>query len=300
MRPRLRRIGTVLRAGYDEWNRDNAMMLAAAVAFYASFSLAPLLVLLLNAGALLFGEEAARRRLLQFVTDAVGADAARAVERLIVAASQTDAGTTAVSVVLLVLSSSAMFRHLKVALNIVLDVPTKDEGGVLRFLKKRLFAAVVAIAGIVVVLSALGATAALAWLRANAPEMIGGAMVWRGAELLVSFGVVTLVFGAILKFVPDIELKWRYVAICAPLAALLFVTGQFLISIYLARARLTAAYGAAGSVVLLLVYVYFTVAVLLAAAELTEIFARNDAGFRHDRQRLQEGERYHARKTGQQ
>jgi membrane protein len=295
---RLQAVLALLRSAYEEWKRDNALMLAAAVSFYATFSLAPLLVLLLNAGAFVFGEHAARSRLLEFVDDAVGAKAARAVERLILAASKTDAGATAVSVVLLVLASSAVFRQLKIALNIVLDVPTKRDRGMLRFLKTRGFAALVAVIGIVLILSALGVTTALAWWRSNAPQAIEeAATVWRGVELGVSFTILIIVFGAILRFVPDIKVKWAHAGIGAALAALVFVGGQLLLSAYVAHARLTAAYGAAGSVVLLLVYVYFTVAVVLAAAELTEIFARGDLDFRDKRRRLQDVQNHKPRKA---
>ncbi len=293
MQRRLRSAAALTRATYREWQRDNGMMLAAAIAFYATFSIAPLLLLLLNAGALLFGEETARARLLALVTDAMGARAAEAVDRIIIAASRTDAGATVASVILLLLSASAVFRHLKTALNIVLDVPTKKESGVLRYLKNRVFAAVIVVAGIVLHLSALAAMTGVAWIRDNVPEILGEAAgLWRLAEMAVSYGLLAVVFAAILKFVPDIELKWRHVAIGAGLAALLFVTGQLLISAYLARASVTAAYGAAGSVVLLLLYVYFTAAVILASAELTERFARDDAEFRNDRRRAQDEQAY--------
>ena len=293
MHPRLRSAAALTRATWREWQRDNAMMLAAAIAFYATFSIAPLLLLLLNAGALLFGEEAARTRLIEMVSDAAGARAAGAVDRIIMAASRTDTGATVVSVILLLLSASAVFRHLKTALNIVLDVPTKKERGVVRYLKNRAFAAVIVVAGIALHVSALGAMTGVAWVRENLPEVLGDAAgLWRAAELGVSYGLLAIVFGAILKFVPDVELKWRHVAIGAGVGALVFVAGQQLISAYLARARVTAAYGAAGSVVLLLLYVYFTAAVILASAELTERFARDDAEFRDERHQAQAEEGY--------
>lgn len=298
MRNRLQHAMGILKRTGEQLRRDNAMMLAAAVAFYATFSLAPLLLLLLHAGALFLGRDAARQQLLDFVRDTAGPDAARAAGRVLIAASEADGGVTAVSMILLLLASSAVFRHLKAALNLVLDVPTKEERGFLRYLRNRVFAAAMAVTGIVVVISALGATAVLAWLRANAPESLGSAVVvWRGAELLVSFGVIAAVFAAVLKFVPDIRMKWRHAVAGAALAALLFTAGQLLISMYVSRTDFAAAYGAAGSVVLLLLYVYFTVAVILAAAELTEILARNDREFRDDRRRLQDGHHHHPRKS---
>lgn len=296
----LHRAAALLKATYEEWKGDNAMMLAAAVAFYATFSIAPLLVLIVTGGSLLFGEESAQRRLLDFVSEAIGARAAQAVGRLVLAASETDAGATTVSIVLLVLAASAVFRHLRIALNIVFDVPTREESGMLRFVKSRLFAALAVVIGIVLLLSALGMAAALAWWRENAPQpILGASFVWRATELLASFAVLAVVFATILKFVPDIALKWRSVATGALLAAFVFTGGQQMISLYVARASLTTVYGAAGSIVLILVYIYFAVAVLLAAAELTEILAREDREFRQDRRRLQDGERFEPQKSDQ-
>ncbi|MGZ5444754.1 MAG: YihY/virulence factor BrkB family protein [Thermoanaerobaculia bacterium] len=217
MQRRLRSAAALTRAIWREWQRDNGMMLAAAIAFYATFLIAPLLLLLLNAGALRFGEETARARLLALVADGAGARAAAAVDRIIIAP----------------------------------------------------------------------------WIRENLPEVLGDAGgLWRAAELVVSYSLPAIVFAAVLKFVPDVELKWRHVAIGAGVGALVFVGGQQLISAYLARARVTAAYGAAGSVVLLLLYVYFTAAVILLSAELTERFARDDAEFRSERLQAQAEQGY--------
>lgn len=298
MHARWPRIKRVLKDAWDEWKHDNAMMLAAAVAFYATFSLAPLLLLLLRAGAAIFGRAAARAQMLELVRDTAGANAARAVARVLAAASENDGGATAMSILLLLIASSAVFRHLKQALNLVLDVPTQADRGVVRFLKNRAFAALMALTGIVLVVGALGATAVLAWMRARAPQAIMRAVaVWRVAELLVSFAVLMLVFASILKFVPDIRMKWRHVAAGASLAALAFTAGQSLISVYVSRTSFSSSYGAAGSVVLLLLYVYFAAAVILAAAELTEVLARADRDFRSDRRRLQDRQQYQPRKT---
>lgn len=294
----LRRIPAFWKLTREELRRDNAMMFAAGVAFYATFSLAPLLLLLLRGGAVLFGHQAARNRLLGFMEDAAGASVAAAAGRVLRAASQADNGATAASAILLVIAASAVFRHLKAALNVVLDVPTREDGGFLRYLRNRAAAAVMAVTGIMVVTGALAATAVLAWIRAHAPGTFGRLeLVWRGAELLVSFAVLTIVFTAVLKFVPDIRMKWRHAGTGGALAALVFATGQFLIGVYVSRTRFTAAYGAAGSVVLLLLYVYFTVAVILAAAELMEVVARGDRDFREERRRLQDGRRYRRRKS---
>lgn len=296
MTPRVARIASVSRKVWREWQHDNAMLLAGAVAFYATFSLAPLLLILLKITATIFGTESARAKLVALVGDVISSKAAVATGRIIEAASGDDTGTTLLSVLLLVVSASAVFRYLKLALNMVLDVPTKEERGFYRIVRKRLVATVIAIAAIVLLVAALAATAAIEWLSENAPGALQSAPLWGVLRLILTFVLLATGFAAILKFVPDMELRWRHVAIGSLLAAVAFSGGQLLIASYLARSNLASAYGAAGSVVLLLVYVYFTVLVLFAAAELTEVLARDDAEFRRERQQAQAEEHHTPRK----
>lgn len=297
MRERLRTIWQLVRNTFREWQHDNAMMLAAAVAFYATFSLAPLLLLLVHGGALIFGEEAALRRLLDVVANAAGERTAGAVQRIIVAAADSDTDTTLINVGILIIGASAVFRQLKQALNLVLDVPTEADGGVLPYLRKRAFAIVVVIAVIALIVAGLVMTAVTEWLRSNVPDTIfASGLLWRLLDRAIFFILLAFVFAAILKYVPDVALTWRHVAPGAIVAALLYVLGQLLLGLYLAHGNLASAYGAAGSVVLLLVYVYFTVAVLLAAAELSEVIARRDPDFRYARQRAQSEHQYAPRK----
>ena len=297
MREKLRRAWQLLRAAYGEWQHDNAMMLSAAVAFYATFSLAPLLLLLLTTSRWFFGEGAARQRLVELIAETAGVRASRAVDRVIEAASSGDESITIWSSILLVVAASAVFRQLKLALNLVLDVPNREDGGVLIFLRRRAFAVLIVIAGILLLLVALFATATVEWIRANAPAALGeyGA-IWRVAEILLKFAVVYVAFGATLKFVPDVRMRWRVVAMSSAVAAVLFIIGQTVLGLYVARSGFASAYGAAASVILLLLYVYFTVAILLAAAELTEVSARDDAEFRRERRQRQDEERYQPRK----
>lgn len=288
----------LLRTAWGEWRRDNATMLAAAVAFYAAFSLAPLLILLLSAAGTLFGTEDARTRVLGLVTTAGSARAARAVEQFIVSASRTDdAGTNVLSMIVVVISASSVFRQLKRTLHVILDVPIRTERGFIRFVRTRAFAVAVVVGAIVLLVVILAVTAAMEWLRANTPEAVfADAFLWRGGKLLLSFVMLTMLFGAILRFVPDVRLAWRHAGSAASLAALVFVPGKFLIALFVARTRPAPLYGGAGSLALVLIYVYFTVAVLLAAAELAEVLARRDAAFVARRERLQQNAGYEARK----
>ena len=300
MLAKLRGAAGLLRAAWGEWQRDNAMMFAAAVAFYATFSLAPLLLLLLNTGAIVFGERAARVRVIELVGETVGPRAGHAVARLMEAASDTEGGVTALSAVLLVIAASAVFRHLKFALNTVLDVPTREDSGILQYIRRRVFAVVIVIVAIVLLLSALGTVAGLEWVRANTPEaLMADAAIWRSIELAASFVMVAILFGMVLKFVPDVDLDWRHVAVAATVAAAIFAAAQWLLGLYLSKSNFASAYGAAGSVVLLLVYVYLTTSVLLAAAELTEVIARRDVVFRSRRREAQDEQDYQPRKEAE-
>ncbi|MEO8380658.1 MAG: YihY/virulence factor BrkB family protein [Acidobacteriota bacterium] len=285
-----RNSAAILRTASDGWRRDDATLLAAAVAFFAAFSLAPLLVLLLSAAGTLFGAEDARTRVLALVTAAGSPRAARAVESLMIRAAATDdSGTNIVSVFVLVISASSVFRHLKRTLHLIFDVPIRKEKGWIRFARTRAFAVAVVVGTIFLLVIILAAGASLEWLRANTPEAVfADAALWRTTELLLSFVVLTVLFGAILRYVPDVRLPWRQTGWAAALAALVFVAGKFLIAQFVTRTRPASPYAGTGALTLVLIYVYFAAAVILAAAELAEVLARRDAAFVSMRERLQQ------------
>lgn len=284
---------------FREWKRDNASMLAAAVAFYATFSVAPLLVLSLTIAAMVLGAEAAQREVVEVIARTINPRTALAVQRLLSPAVADDGlGVTIVSAVLLLAAASGVFRHLRIALNLILDVPTVEAPGWKAAVRGRLVAVVMVIAALALLLGSVALTAVLATVRNFVPAIPAGEVaVWRTVELVGTTLLVAGVFAAILKLVPDAKLAWRNVRVAAVAAAMLFGAGRYLLGAWLSRTNITSLYGAAASLFVILVATYFAVLALFLAAELTEVLARRDDEFTDDRARKQAVQRHTRRKS---
>lgn len=284
---------------FREWKHDNASMLAAAVAFYATFSVAPLLVLTLTIAAMVLGADAAQREVVEVISRTFNPRTALAVQRLLAPAAADDGvGVTIVSAVLLLAAASGVFRHLRIALNLILDVPTVEAPGWKAAVRGRLVAVVMVIAALALLLGSVALTAVLATVRKFVPAIPAGEIaVWRTVEIVGTTLLVAGVFAAILKLVPDAKLAWRNVRVAAVAAAVLFGAGRYLLGAWLSRTNITSLYGAAASLFVILVATYFAVLVLFLAAELTEVLARRDDEFTHDRARKQAVQRHTRRKS---
>lgn len=282
-----------------EWKHDNASMLAAAVAFYATFSVAPLLVLSLTIAAMVLGAEAAQREVVEVIARTINPRTALAVRRLLTPAEADDGvGVTIVSAVLLLAAASGVFRHLRIALNLILDVPTVEAPGWRTAVRGRLLAVVMVIAALALLLGSVALTAVLATVRKFVPAIPAGEVaLWRTVEIAGTTLLVAAVFAAILKLVPDAKLAWRNVRVAAVAAAVLFGAGRYLLGAWLSRTNITSLYGAAASLFVILVATYFAVLALFLAAELTEVLARRDDEFTDDRALKQAVQRHTRRKS---
>lgn len=282
-----RKAAALLNAIRREWQHDNASLLAGAVAFYATFSIGPLLVLVLAIAAAVMGREVAQREVVDVIARFVNPRTALAVQRLLAAGPAREGATvTIVSGVLLLAGASAVFRQLRVALNLVLDVPTPEDTGWRVAVRGRLIAVAMVVVALALLLSSVALAAVLASIRRFIPDLrAADVAVWRTLEMLLTTILVAGVFAVILKFVPDVKLAWRNVRVAALSAAVLFGIGRYLLGLYLSRTNVVSLYGAAASLFVILVATYFAVVVLFLAAELTEVLARRDIEFTADRAR---------------
>ena len=271
------RVFKLLKATFNDWMEDNALRLSAALAYYSIFSIAPLLVIAISVAGLVLGEEAARGQLADQLNEYVGPQAAASVQSMVQSASKPSEGWTGavVGVVTLLLGAAGVFGQLKDALNTIWEVKAKGGAGVMGFLRARLlnFGMVLVIGFLL--LTSLVMTTALAALNGyferlvGIPPFVGGLLAF-----CVSFGVVTTLFAFIFKVLPDARIEWRHVWIGAVVTALLFELGKFGLSFYLGRASTASSFGAAGSVVVILLWVYYASCILLFGAEFTQIYAR--------------------------
>lgn len=274
MRPPVivRIFGTALRAWWD----DDAPRLGASVAYYTLFAIAPILVVATAVAGMAFGEEAVRGEIIDQLDHLVGREAAFAIQSLLEGASQVRAGIVATIVggVTFIVAATGAFLELQAALNNIWRVKANPGANLRAFLVDRVrsFGLVVAIGFLLMV--SLAMTAALAafgtWLASGAPAL---PIVWTTVNLLVSVLVATAMFALLFRFLPDVQLRWRDVTTGAFVTAVLFMAGQQLIGLYLGQSSVASSYGAAGSVMIVLLWVYYSCQILLLGAEFTRVYA---------------------------
>jgi membrane protein len=260
-----------------EWLNDQPFRLAAALAYYTLFSLAPLLVIAVGIAGLVFSDDAARSQIFGQLRDLLGDQGAAAVQKAVAAAAIRSSGvlTTIVGVVTLLLGASAVFGELQGALNIIWNAKPSARTGFSSFAKKRLLSlAMVVIIGFLLLVSL-----ALSALLNTLGTYFGGLLpipagVMEGVNFAMSFAVITVLFAAIYKILPDVEIVWSDVWIGAAATSALFTIGKSLIGVYIGRSAVGSAYGAAGSVIMLLLWIYYSSLILFFGAELTQVYAK--------------------------
>ena len=260
----------------SDWSRDRAPRLGAALAYYTVFSLVPFLVVVIAVIGLVFGEVAAQSAILSQIAELVGEQTAAAIKDMIQRADQPSTGlfATAVAVATLLIGASGVFGQLQDALNTVWGVEPKEGRGVWGFIKDR-FLSFVAVLGtgflLLVSLILSSALSALGkWFNGllPLPEIVLQVM-----NFAVSFVIITGLFALIFKVLPDAKVAWRDVWIGAALTSALFTIGKFALGVYLGKSNVASAYGAAGSLVLVLLWVYYSAQILLYGAEFTQVYA---------------------------
>ena len=266
----------LLKETFSEWSKDKASRLAAALSYYTIFSVAPLLIIAVAVAGLVFGREAATHQLAAQAEGLLGAQGAEAIQTLLEHAGRTGAGivATVVGVGTLLLGASGAFAQLQDALNTIWEVKPKAGRGLKGMLRDRFLSfSLVLVIGFLLLVS-LVISAALAALGKYLSEALplSSAMI-QGLNFAISFAATTFLFALIFKVLPDARIRWRDVWIGAAVTALLFSAGRLLIGLYLGRSSVGSAYGAAGSLVALLVWIYYSAQILLLGAEFTQVYA---------------------------
>ena len=263
---------------FSNWSRHNAPRLGASLAFYSLLSMAPLLLILVAIGGLAFGEKAAESQLVWQIGSLVGPKGAAAIQAMLEGTRHTAHGVlaTAFGVLTLLFGASGVLVELQDALNIIWDVPPRQTAGlrsILNMLRERILSLALVVALGFLLLVSLTVNAAIAtigtYFNGMLPVSEGVLHLFNTA---LSFLVVTAVFAAIYKIVPDVCLAWRDVAVGALVTSFLFTLGKFLIGLYLGKASFASTYGAAASFVILIVWVYYSGQIFFFGAELTGSF----------------------------
>jgi membrane protein len=268
----------LLKTTVEEWNMDHASRLAAALAYYIIFSMAPLLVVGFAITGMVFEREAVQGQLVDQIARYVNSrEVAEFIESMIrgIGTPSTNIFATVVGTVTLLYAASSVFGELREALNLIWDVPPRQIKGLHRIVLNRLLMlAMVIVSGFLLLATLVVDTVmatATTWMHLRWP---GIAMLSQGPSFLFFFLVTVLVFALIYKYVPDIRIAWRDVWIGAGATALLFSIGRLLISSYLGRVTAGSSFGAAGTLGLLLIWVYYSAMLFFLGAEFTQVYGR--------------------------
>ncbi|SMF86965.1 membrane protein [Azospirillum oryzae] len=267
--------GIVVDAVYG-WMNDDAMSMAASIAFYTIFSLAPLAILVIALAGLVFGDEAARGALVDQLTALVGRDAGQTLQDLIARAGARETGIVAsiIGIGTIIVGATTVFVELQTALNRIWRVAAPQESTITWLVRVRLKAlALIGAIGFLLIVS-LVVSAALAaagrWAAGYLPAM--PSLLWL-VDMATSWAVLTGLFAMIYRILPDTYIRWTDVWLGAAANAFLFAVGKFLIGFYIATSGVVSVYGAAGSFVLILLWVYYSAVIFLFGAELTRAYS---------------------------
>jgi membrane protein len=271
---KLRNLTSLIKETFSDWTEDKAPRLGAALAYYAIFSIPPLVLLAISAVGLVY-EGDVRGAMQQQLAGLIGSDtAATIMETTRRSSDEKDAAAGVFGIALLLVGASGVFAQLQDAMNTIWEVQPKPGRGIFGMIKDRFlsFTMVLGIAFLLLVSLMLSAAVAAfgtllgAWLP-------GGETVAHVFEFALSLGVTTLLFAMIFKLLPDVKIGWNDVWVGATATALLFTAGKFILGLYLGKGSIGSAYGAAGSVVIMIVWVYYSAQILFLGAEFTQVYA---------------------------
>jgi membrane protein len=268
----------LLKLTFAEWTNDNAFELSAALAFYTIFSIAPVLLIAVGVASFFLAPDTATDQIVGEMEKMIGAQGANAVRQVIESSRGFGKGLWAVSVgiVTLIMGATAVFGELQSALNQIWDVKAKpDRGMIMSFIVDRVRSFSIAICVGFVLLVSMVISAAISALQVYMNNWLPGIpSVWQTANVVSSFLVIAVLFAMIYKFLPDVVISWKDVWIGAAVTALLFSAGKYAIGFYLGRTATASAFGAAGSLVVLLFWVYYSALISFFGAEFTQVYTR--------------------------
>jgi len=274
-----KQVWRMLKTAFQEWNQDKAARLAAALAYYTLFSIAPLLILVIAIAGLFFDSAAVREQIMSQVQSLIGGSGAEFVSTALDNANRPGGNSgwiaSIISVVLLLIGATGVLTQLQLSLNTIWNVEARPDIGFMNIVRKRLLS----LGMIVVIGFLLLVSLVLSSLIAGFSEYLnnlapGLDTLVQIINFVVSFGITTLLFAMIFKYLPDVVITWSDVWFGAAATAILFSLGKFLIGLYLGNSSFGSSYGAAGSVIILLLWVFYSAQILFYGAELTQVYGR--------------------------
>jgi len=272
-----------LKLGFDlvktairNWIDDYAPSMGAALSYYTVFSMAPLLIIAIAIAAIVFDQQTAQQQLLDQIRGLIGDQGAHAIEAMLQNAQKPKQGALAsiLGVVTLVVGATGVFSELESDLNRIWKVQGPETKGIWHLLRARLLSLGMVLAiGFLLLVSLIISAALAAWGKYWSGLFFGIEALLHAANFVVSLLVITVLFALMYKILPSVKIAWRHVWLGAGVTALLFALGKFLIGLYIGKSSIASSYGAAGALVVLLVWVYFSAQIFLLGAEFTRAYA---------------------------
>ena len=267
----------VLKDTFNGFMQDKGLKLSASLSYYTIFSMAPLLLLIISLAGFFFGREASEGRIFSEINGLIGNEAAKQVQQII--SNLELAGNSTISIIIgvvtLIIGATTVFGEIQDSINMIWKVKAKPKKGWVKMLKDRLLSGSIIVGlGFLLIVSLIinGAMAALNnFLKSMFPDFT--LVLINIANIAISFGVITVLFGVIFKVLPDAKIKWKHVRAGAFFTACLFMLGRYVIGLYITTTGAGSPYGAAGSLIVILLWVYYTAAILYFGAEFTRAYA---------------------------
>jgi len=277
-----KKLPKVLLATFKGFSEDNGLKLSASLAYYTVFSIGPLLLLLMSLASIFFGGEAIQNKLFGELNGLLGSNAASQVQEII--KNITFSGKTnfalIASIVTLFIGATSVFIEIQDSLNMIWKLKAKPKKGWVAFLKNRLLSSSLIISLgflMIVTLVVNGAIEALMDVIRQYFNSVAEILMYV-LNLVITFVVITVLFGIIFKFLPDAKIKWKHVRTGAIFTAILFMIGRYFIGLYIQQTATESTYGAAGSIVVILVWVYYSAVILYIGAEFTQVYTEAFGG----------------------
>jgi membrane protein len=260
------------------WSEDSASSMGAAIAYYTIFSIAPLLVITMAIAGFFFGTEAAQGQIYGQAQSFLGAEGATALQGMVQSASKPAQGifATIISGLLMLMGASGVFAELQGAMDRIWRAPVEEkQSGIWYLLRRRIFTFGLLLAIAFLLLVSLAVSAFISTIQSFwSPGNAGLEVVWQVINFFVSFLIITGLFATIYKLLPRVSVAWRDVLVGSVITALLFTIGKFLIGLYIGKAGVTSGFGAAGAVIAMVLWVYYSAQIFLLGAEFTWLFAQ--------------------------
>ena len=277
-----KKLPKVLLATFNGFSEDKGLKLSAALAYYTVFSIGPLLLLLMSLASIFFGQEATEGKIFGELNGLLGASAAAQVQEIIknIRFSGKTNFALVTSIVTLIIGATSVFVEIQDSLNMIWKLKAKPKRGWVAFLRNRLLSSSLIISLgflLVVTLVVNGAVEALMDKLSRYFSSITEILMV-GINLIITFIVITVLFGIIFKFLPDAKIKWRHVRTGAIFTAILFMIGRYIIGLYIRQTATESTYGAAGSIVVILVWIYYSSVILYIGAEFTQVYTEAFGG----------------------